>query len=74
MMKKHMVPLSKGGALHNHVGKGSQMTSMPNRQEMAGFAAPGASMGNFAKATPMAAPSPDNPPRMPVSPGGYPGV
>ena len=59
MLKKHMTPLSKGGQLIKHQGKGSQMASMPNRQQISGLAtAPNASINDYAKATPMAQPSP----------------
>ena len=53
MLKKHMTPLTKNGDMHKHAGKGSEMTGMPNRQAIKGLSAPGASMNDYAKATPM---------------------
>ncbi len=59
MMKKHMVPLAPGGQRTVHRGKGSEMTGMPTRRQVSGLAnAPGATFNDYAKATPMARPSP----------------
>lgn len=70
MIKKDMTALSKGGALHKHEGKGSQVTSMPNRQAITALAqAPGAGLNDFSKATPMAQPAP-TPPMPPGGPFG----
>jgi hypothetical protein len=57
--KKHLTPLSKGGAIHKHAGKGSQMASMPNRNTLAQLTKPAnQSINNYAKATPMGQPQP----------------
>lgn len=53
MMKRHMVPLSKKGQTVKHQGKGSQMTGMPDRKQIQQLSAPGSTMNNYAKATPM---------------------
>lgn len=57
MFKKHMTPLSKGGQTTVHQGKGSQMTGMPDRQQISGLGAPGATMNDYAKASPAAEPA-----------------
>lgn len=63
MFKKHMTPLSKGGQTLVHKGKGSQQAGMPDRSSISGMAsAPGQSINNYAKATPMAQPSPSSVP------------
>ena len=63
MLKKHMTPLTKGGQMHAHKGKGSQMAPMPDRRQISGLAGPpGASINDYAKATPMAQPMPMGPP------------
>jgi len=55
--KKDLTPLSKGGAIHKHQGKGSQQASMPDRNQISQLAKPaGQSINDFAKATPMAQP------------------
>lgn len=55
MFKKHMTPLSKGGQMVRHKGKGSQMAPMPSRGDIQALATqPG--LNNYAKATPMAQP------------------
>jgi hypothetical protein len=62
MFKKHMTPLTKGGTLHKHKGKGSQMAPMPDRRQISQLAQPGQqSMNDYAKATPMAQPQPADP-------------
>ena len=48
VFKKHLTPLTKGGTITKHAGKGSQMNPMPS----------GMSTGDYAKATPMANPTP----------------
>ncbi len=59
MFKKHMTPLTKGGQTLVHKGKGSQQAGMPDRKAISGLASgPGQSMNDYAKATPMAQPSP----------------
>lgn len=57
VFKKHLTPLTKGGDIHKHQGKGSQQALMPDRAQIKGLGAPGAGMNDFAKATPMAQPS-----------------
>lgn len=70
MLKKHMVPLSKGGQTVKHQGKGAQSAPMPDRRALTALAAaPNASINDYAKATPMAQPSP----MPPVGPGSFPG-
>lgn len=60
VFKQNLTPLSKGGAIHKHKGKGSQQTAMPDRNEISSLAKPAnQSINNYAKATPMAAPQPD---------------
>lgn len=71
MFKKHMTPLSKGGQTTVHQGKGSQMAPMPNRSAINSLASsPNASINDYAKATPMAAPAAPSP--LPP-PGSFPG-
>ena len=58
-LKKDLTPLSKGGAIHKHAGKGSSMAPMPDRQQISQLSKPaGQSINNYAKATPMAQPQP----------------
>jgi hypothetical protein len=63
MLKKHMVPLSKGGQTTVHQGKGSQMQPLTSRNNVStsGSDNPDATIGNYAKATPMAQPTPPAP-------------
>lgn len=68
VFKKNLTPLTKGGTITKHEGKGSQQAPMPSRQDIKGLEAPGAGMNNFAKATPMAQPAPN--PMMPGIGGG----
>ena len=49
VFKKNLTPLTKGGTITKHAGKGSQAGQMPSGQ----------SFGNYAKQTPMANPTPD---------------
>ena len=57
--KKALTPLSKGGAIHKHAGKGSQMAPMPNRHTLSGLSQPaGQSINDYAKASPMGQPQP----------------
>jgi hypothetical protein len=61
MFKKHMTPLTKGGSLMNHKGKGSSQASMPNRKQIGSLAnSPDSSINDYSKATPMAQPSPSS--------------
>lgn len=55
MLKKHMTPLSKGGALHKHAGKGSSSQSLSSGQmsNLTGGDPFQRSMQNYAKASPM---------------------
>jgi len=57
MFKKHMTPLSKGGATISHKGKGSQMTGMPDRREISQLSGPQATLNDYAKASPASAPA-----------------
>ena len=58
MFKKHMKPLTKGGQVGKHAGKGSQATTLPNRGAMDALAnAPDASMNDYSKATPVSQPA-----------------
>lgn len=52
VFKQNLTPLKKGGAIHKHAGKGSQMASMPNRHTLASLSQ-NPSINNYAKATPM---------------------
>lgn len=57
--KKDLTPLAKGGTITKHAGKGSQATTMPNRNQLASLQKPATNgINNFAKATPMPTPSP----------------
>ncbi len=49
VFKKHLTPLTKGGTITKHAGKGSQVGAMPS----------GMTIGDYAKRTPMANPTPD---------------
>lgn len=55
MLKKHMVPLRKGGRLDRHDGKGSKSEMLPNRHAVAqltGGDPAQRTMQDYAKATP----------------------
>lgn len=55
MLKKHMVPLSKGGTTTAHAGKGSMQANMPDRNQIKQLQTPPTNgINNYAKATPMA--------------------
>ena len=58
--KKDLTPLSKGGAIHKHQGKGSHQAPMAVRNSLPALSVPPTnSINNFAKATPMpSGPSP----------------
>ncbi len=59
VFKKHLTPLTKGGQVTKHAGKGSQQAGMPDRKAISGLASgPGQSINDYSKATPMAQPSP----------------
>ena len=57
--KKDLTPLSKGGAIHKHAGKGSSMAPMPSRGTIKQLQQPATNgINNYAKASPMGAPQP----------------
>lgn len=57
--KKDLTPLRKGGAIHKHNGKGSEMATMPNRNTLASLQKPATnSINDYAKASPMPQPTP----------------
>jgi hypothetical protein len=62
--RNQMTPLTKGGSRTVHAGKGSKQAPMGMRQQItqSGATQPGASMNNYAKATPAANPTPAMPP------------
>ena len=52
--KKDLTPLSKGGQVTKHKGKGSEMAPLPNRNELTALTKPATnSINDYAKATPM---------------------
>jgi hypothetical protein len=63
MFKKHMVPLSRGGQTIQHAGKGSRVQQLSTRNNVStsGSDSPYADINNYAKATPMAQPTPPAP-------------
>lgn len=63
MLKKHMKPLTPGGQTTVHAGKGSKAAPMNARSNVvnSGAMQPGAGINNYAKATPMAQPTPPAP-------------
>ena len=74
MMKNQMTSLTKGGQKTVHQGKGSQQQplSTHNNVSASGAAKPGAGMNNYAKATPMAQPTP--PATTGIGSGTWPGI
>ena len=76
MLKRHMVPLTKGGQTTVHAGKGSQQAPMSARNSVtqSGSSAPGAGINNYAKATPMANPTPPGQPDGGLGTGDWPGI
>jgi hypothetical protein len=58
VFKKDLTPLSKGGAIHKHAGKGSEMASMPDRGQIGKLAKGPGTINDYAKATPLPTPSP----------------
>lgn len=60
--RNQMTPLSKGGARTVHAGKGSKQAPMPARAAVTNAPPGSAMLNNYAKATPMAQPSPAAPP------------
>jgi hypothetical protein len=73
--RNQMTPLSKGGARTVHAGKGSKSAPMGMRKQIteSGATQPGATMNNYAKATPAANPAPSMPPPG-LGSGTWPGV
>lgn len=67
MFKKHMVPLSAKGKTVAHAGKGSEATGMPDRSQLSQLGAPGATLNDYAKASPASEPAGNPAPPM----GGY---
>ena len=58
--KKHLTPLTKGGTITKHAGKGSKSGTLGASNNLnPSTTAPGQTIGNYAKATPMANPTPD---------------
>lgn len=58
VFKHQLTPLSKGGQITKHAGKGSEMALSGNRNTMSKLAKnPAATMNDYAKATPMASPA-----------------
>lgn len=57
VFKKDIKPISKGGAVHKHAGKGSSMAPLPDRNTLAKLQKPATqSINDYAKATPLGAP------------------
>lgn len=57
VLKKHLTPLTKGGAIHVHRGKGATEQTLPDRHSMNTLTAGDPmqrSIQNYAKQTPMA--------------------
>lgn len=55
--KKDLTPLTKGGSVQKHAGKGSSIASMPNRNTLSQLSKPdGQSINDYAKASPMGQP------------------
>jgi hypothetical protein len=54
VFKQNLSPLSKGGQITKHKGKGSQQANMPTRTGLQSLMQPGQNtMNNYAKATPV---------------------
>lgn len=63
VFKKHLTPLNKGGAIHKHAGKGATEQTLPSRHALNTLTtgSPASrTMNDYAKATPMAQPMPDD--------------
>ena len=57
--KQSLTPLTKGGAIHKHAGKGSSMAPMPDRNTIKQLQQPPTNgINNYAKASPMGSPQP----------------
>ena len=79
MLKKHLVPLTKGGQTTVHSGKGSRQAPMSARTNVtqSGSGLPSAGINNYAKATPLANPTPPSQPSAPdggLGSGDWPGI
>lgn len=64
VLKKHLTPIGKRGALVNHAGKGASEQVLPNRHALSTLTSgdPGQrTMQNYAKETPMASPQDNTP-------------
>jgi hypothetical protein len=75
MFKKHMRPPTPGGQKIVHAGKGSKvqpLKSARNNVSTSGSDDPNASINNYAKATPMANPTPPAPDGLGT--GDWPGI
>lgn len=62
VFKKNLTPISKGGQVIKHAGKGSSAQMLPSRHALSTLTSGNVgdrTMQNYAKATPMAAPAPD---------------
>jgi hypothetical protein len=58
IQKKHLTPLTKRGNITVQKGKGDQSTGMPTRGQLTALSsAPGASMNNYAKVSPVSQPA-----------------
>lgn len=74
VFKKDLKPLTKGGDVTKHAGKGSKAAPMSARKSVtqSGALSPNAGVNNYAKATPMpqqpAAPTPG------IGSGDWPGI
>lgn len=51
MLKKHMVPLSKGGQTVKHSGKGSAQAGMPDRKQIRQLGSPLSTINDYSKAS-----------------------
>jgi hypothetical protein len=63
VFKKNLTPLTKGGQITVHKGKGAVEQTLPSRGAMSTLTPrnPTATMNNYAKATPMGAPDMNSP-------------
>jgi hypothetical protein len=64
VFKKHLTPLTKGGKIDNHAGKGAVEQTLPSRNALNTLTRGNPmsrTMNDYAKATPMANPEMDTP-------------
>jgi hypothetical protein len=64
LRKKHLTPIGRGGGIKMQRGKGATEQHLPSRSAMDTLTSPttgGRTMNNYAKATPMGAPTADTP-------------